>query len=86
MMDSPPWGLALTDGAAPVRAGAASLLRRASALLDRLAHDLARVERRAEAELVRQPVLEFHAEAGAPEGALYVDGQLVGHLVGVNRL
>ena len=32
------------------------------------------------------PVLEFYAEAGAPEGALYVDGCLVGHLPGVNRL
>lgn len=31
-------------------------------------------------------VIEFHAEAGAPEGALYVNGQLVGHLVGVQRL
>jgi hypothetical protein len=32
------------------------------------------------------PQLEFHAEAGAPEGALYVDGKLVGHLPGVRRL
>lgn len=32
------------------------------------------------------PVLEFYAEAGAPEGALYVDGRLVGHLPGVTRL
>ena len=32
------------------------------------------------------PVLEFHAEAGAPEGALYVNGRLVGHLEGVRRL
>lgn len=31
-------------------------------------------------------VLEFYAEAGAPEGALYVDGQLVGHVYGVTRL
>lgn len=31
------------------------------------------------------PVWEFHAEAGAPEGALYVNGELVGH-VAVNRL
>lgn len=30
--------------------------------------------------------LEFHAEAGAPEGALYVDGQRVGTLPGVTRL
>ncbi|MFD2450341.1 hypothetical protein [Ideonella paludis] len=31
------------------------------------------------------PLWEFHAEAGAPEGALYVNGELVGH-VGVKRL
>lgn len=31
-------------------------------------------------------VLEFYAEAGAPEGALYIDGQLVGRLPGVTRL
>jgi hypothetical protein len=30
--------------------------------------------------------LEFHAEAGAPEGALYVNGELVGFVAGVNRL
>lgn len=32
------------------------------------------------------PRLEFHAEAGAPEGALYVDGALFGHIQGVQRL
>jgi hypothetical protein len=31
-------------------------------------------------------VLEFHGEAGAPEGALYVNGHLVGHVLGVTRL
>jgi hypothetical protein len=31
-------------------------------------------------------VLEFHADAGALEGALYVDGELVGYLPGVRRL
>ena len=30
--------------------------------------------------------LEFYAEAGAPEGALYLDGELVGYLPGVTRL
>jgi hypothetical protein len=30
--------------------------------------------------------LEFYAEAGAPEGALYLDGVLVGWVSGVNRL
>ena len=32
------------------------------------------------------PTIEFHAEAGAPEGALYVDGRLIGYLPGVARL
>jgi hypothetical protein len=31
------------------------------------------------------PTLEFHADAGAPEGALYVDGELFARLP-VNRL
>lgn len=30
--------------------------------------------------------LEFYAEAGAPEGALYVDGTLTAQLEGVRRL
>ena len=51
---------------------------------------LARVARRLRGATARvaapAPVLEFYAEAGAPEGALYVDGQLVGHLPGVTRL
>jgi hypothetical protein len=45
----------------------------------RLALSLRRVE-------AAEPVLEFYAEAGAPEGALYVDGRLVGHVPGVTRL
>lgn len=32
------------------------------------------------------PRLEYHAEAGAPEGALYVNGQLAGWISGVSRL
>ena len=55
-------------------------LRWTSALLARMA---ARLRRRGGA---RKPELEFYAEAGAPEGALYVDGQRVGSLHGVNRL
>ncbi len=36
----------------------------------------------------RQPAkrLEFYAEAGAPEGALYVDGRLAARLDGIKRL
>jgi hypothetical protein len=60
----------------------AALLRAASALLDRLARALTH-----EPEPVRgEPMLEFYAEAGAPEGALYLDGVLVGTVEGVRRL
>ena len=62
---------------------AALVLRSASIALGQLARQLGRPLRRAPA---LPPVLEFYAEAGAPEGALYVDGQLVGHLPGVTRL
>jgi hypothetical protein len=60
----------------------ADVLRAASRLLDGLA---ARLDWVAEVPAV-EPVLEFHADAGAPEGALYVNGELVGHLTGVSRL
>ena len=61
---------------------AAGLLRAFSAALDRLAQRLAHVEEAA----VTDPMFEYHAEAGAPEGALYVNGHLAGHLPGVARL
>jgi len=60
----------------------ATLLHGASALLGRLAERIA--HRRAARR--RRPELEFYAEAGAPEGALYIDGQRVGTLQGVARL
>lgn len=61
---------------------AAAVLQLASQALARLAQAL----HRAEPEPAGEPVLEFYAQAGAPEGALYVDGQLVGLLPGVSRL
>ena len=75
------------DAAAPAdrrtRDLAAALLRLASRTLDALATRLALVEPRPAAS---EPQLEYHADAGAPEGALYVNGQLVGHVLGVTRL
>jgi hypothetical protein len=65
---------------------AAALLRGASVGLDRLASRLATVPARRSPALEALPSLEFHAEAGAPEGALFVDGDLVGRLPGVTRL
>jgi hypothetical protein len=61
---------------------AADVLRAASRLLDGLAARLDWVD----TSPASDPVLEFYADAGAPEGALYVDGQLVGHVAGVSRL
>jgi len=63
---------------------AAASLRAASAVLARLAHHVA-VPVPAPAEPLPR-VLEFYADAGAPEGALYLDGELIGVLPGVRRL
>lgn len=57
-------------------------LRSGSFALARLAERLAWVAARPQ----RAPELEFYAEAGAPEGALYSDGKLIGLLPGVTRL
>jgi hypothetical protein len=61
---------------------AVAFLRLASELMDGLA---AKLDWRPSAEPT-EPVLEFHADAGAPEGALFVNGELVGHVLGVTRL
>jgi len=63
----------------------ARTMRAAASMLQGLAEQVAPRERRAPAALTL-PRLEFHADAGAPEGALYVDGVLFGHLQGVHRL
>ena len=68
----------------PLRKLAAISLRRASRLLARLARKL--TVDRAASPARREPELEFCVEAGASAGALYLDGELVGHLRGVTRL
>ncbi|MES2717081.1 MAG: hypothetical protein V4795_15025 [Pseudomonadota bacterium] len=68
----------------PLRQLAARALRQSSRLLARLARQLAL--RRIQARARRAPELEFYAESGAPEGALYLDGELVGYLPGITRL
>jgi hypothetical protein len=62
---------------------AAALLVTASHALARFASALVPIARPLAPS---DPRLEFHAEAGAPEGALYVDGKLFGRLPGVSRL
>lgn len=76
-------GLTSPSPRAATRRLAALALRRASAVLARMARRLAQ----ADTPRQRLPAqLEFYAEAGAPEGALYLDGELVGYLRGVTRL
>jgi hypothetical protein len=60
-----------------------------AAVLHALADALARLAHRLHLEPeppAADPVLEFYADASAPEGALYVDGRRVGVLHGVTRL
>jgi hypothetical protein len=73
----PPWSH-------PARQFAAAALRSVSAVL---AHLAGRLSVPAPAPVERLPVvLEFYADAGAPEGALFMDGELVGWVPGVRRL
>jgi hypothetical protein len=59
----------------------AHLLRAASATLARQARDVARpLHARQRRRSQHDVSIEFHAEAGAPEGALYVDGEFVGYV------
>jgi hypothetical protein len=67
-----------------LRLVAAAVLYGASVGLERIARHLVPAAA-AHVDAV-PPHVEFHAEAGALEGALYVDGQLVGLLPGVSRL
>lgn len=64
---------------------AASILRLGSLILTRIARKLAAAERR-RANGFHGQTLEFYAEAGAPEGALYANGVLVGYVDGISRL
>jgi hypothetical protein len=64
------------------RQAVAALLRSASRALDTLAQKLAQVN----APPAEDFQLEYHGDAAAPEGALYVNGVLVGRLLGVHRL
>lgn len=68
------------------RRAAAAALRSTGRVLARLAR---RLRKRASAQPLHPAVIEFHAihrDAGAPEGALYIDGELVGTIPGVTRL
>ncbi len=72
------WSLSL-------RHALAMLLRAASRKLARMSRTLS-TTRHPRAPERAPEILEFYAEAGAPEGALYIDGKLVGYLPGITRL
>jgi hypothetical protein len=62
---------------------AARALQKASIALAKAARRMRAADR---GGLHAEAMFEFSAEAGAPEGALYVDGYRVGVLEGVTRL
>ena len=68
-----------------IRRLVAAVLRAASRGLAQLSRSLSASERASQARQ-NEAVYEFYAHAGAPEGALYVNGELVGYLQGVTRL
>jgi hypothetical protein len=82
MMTTLPQSRAAGSRLAPL---AARALGAASRLLDRLAARLAAESARPRTAEAAQ-VLEFYAGASAPEGALYLNGELVATLPGVMRL
>ncbi len=67
------------------RHAVAHLLRGASAMLARHAREVARPLHARHRRSQHDVSIEFHADAGAPEGALYVDGNFVGY-IDVHRL
>ena len=89
-IDSFPWQRAhpalVLPAHAPLRRAASAALHVASRALQGLALRLSQAAPAQPAQGGLPPLLEFHAEAGAPEGALFVDGHLVAHLNGVRRL
>ena len=84
MIKSLPWSYHPAEHAAEyrLRHAVAVVLRGASRMLSRLARRVAS-KNPPHAEIGH---LEFYAEAGAPEGAIYADGILVGYVTGVTRL
>ena len=85
MIKSLPWSYHPAEHAVEhrLRHAAAAVLRGASRVLGRMARRVATPTKVRHADVGH---LEFYAEAGAPEGAIYADGILVGYLSGVNRL
>jgi hypothetical protein len=85
MIKSLPWSYHPAEHAAEhrLRHAVAGVLRGTSRMLSRLARRIAASKKARGADIGH---LEFYAEAGAPEGAIYADGLLVGYVTGVKRL
>ena len=66
-----------------LRHAVAAVLRGVSRMLGRLARRIAASKKIRHTDIGH---LEFYAEAGAPEGAIYADGLLVGYVTGLKRL
>lgn len=85
---APPWSALLLKATAAALRGASVLLERRAARLT--ASAIAQAQADADALLnAGADTVEFHAvyrDAGAPEGALYINGELVGTICGVKRL
>ena len=85
MIKSLPWSYHPAEHALEhrLRHAVAAALRGTSLMLSRLARRIAASKKARHEEIGH---LEFYAEAGAPEGAIYADGLLVGYVKGVTRL
>lgn len=85
MIKSLPWSHPPAEHAIEhrLRHAIAAVLRSASRMLSRLARRIAASKKVRYADIGH---VEFYAEAGAPEGAIYADGLLVGYVPGVKRL
>ena len=88
MTKTMPWAAEARPFSATLLHLVAGVLQAASAMLTRLAEQRVVAAQDARAELLVETV-EFHAlyrDAGAPEGALYINGKLVAVVPGVTRL
>ena len=85
MIKNLPWSYPPADHALEhrLRHAVAAVLRGTSRMLSRLARRIATSKKVRNTDIGH---LEFYAEAGAAEGAIYADGLLVGYVTGLKRL
>ena len=85
MIKSLPWNYYPPESALDyrLRNAVAAALRGTSRMLSRLARRISASKKVRYADVGH---VEFYAEAGAPGGAIYVDGLLIGYVTGLKRL